>query len=266
MRVAIVTGAGRGIGRAAAECLSSDGVAVALVARTEEQVQDAASQIRARGAIATALAADVSNADEVADIAARTERELGGPCEILVNAAGVTGPVDELSDVEPEAWRTVVDINLNGVFLMCRAVLPTMRERGSGRIVNVSSGLARRAQPGVGPYSATKAAVTHLSRVMDAEGKDHGVRVFAIEPGVVRTDMNEFLTSQGTEGVRGSVVQMLRDMERDPGFVPVEESARLIGLAATGRADDLAGEPCSIYDPAVRARLSVGAHQAGSHS
>lgn len=256
MSVAIVTGGSRGIGRAVAEQLAGAGVAVAVVARTETQVHDAVDAIRAAGGTATGIAADVAGPGEAAEIAVRTERELAGPCEILVNAAGVTGPVEELADIDPEAWRTVVDVNLNGVFLMCRAVLPAMRERGSGRIVNVSSGLGRRPQPGVGAYCATKAAVTHLSRVMDAEAKAHGVRVFAIEPGVVRTDMNAFLTSQGTDGVRGSVLQMLRGLERDPGVVPVEESARLISLAATGHADDLAGEPCSIYDPAVRALVS----------
>jgi len=255
MQVAIVTGAGRGIGRAVAQELAARGAGVVLVARTEEHVQEAANEIRAAGGVASACAADVADPEAVSAVVEHAERELGQPCEILVNAAGVTGPVDELADIDPEAWRSTIDINLNGVFLMCRAVLPGMRDRGSGRIVNVSSGLGRRAQAGIGPYCASKAAVMHLSRVMDAEARGYGVRVFAIEPGVVRTDMNAFLTSQGTDGVRGAVAQMLRDMERDPGAVPVEESARLISLAATGQADDLAGEPCSIYDPAVRARV-----------
>jgi NAD(P)-dependent dehydrogenase (short-subunit alcohol dehydrogenase family) len=131
-----------------------------------------------------------------------------------------------------------------------------MRERGRGRIVNVISGLARRAQPGVGAYSASKAALLHLSRTVDAENRERGVRVFAIEPGVVRTDMNAFLRSQEPIGVRASVVQMLDGMETDPGFVEPEESAALIRLAATGQADYLAGEAASIYDPAIRARLS----------
>jgi 3-oxoacyl-[acyl-carrier protein] reductase len=256
MSVAIVTGAGRGIGRAVAGLLASEGATVALIARTDEQLQEAAAEIRTAGGTATPMAADVASPDGVAEIAGRIERELDGPCEILVNAAGITGPVDELADVDPEEWLGVVDINLNGAFLMCRAVLPAMRARRSGRIVNVTSGLARRVQPGLGPYSIAKAGLAQMSQVMDAESREHGVRVFAIEPGVVRTDMNEFLTSQATDGVRGSVVQMLRNLERDPGVVPVQESARLICLAATGGADDLAGEPCSIYDPAVRARLS----------
>jgi NAD(P)-dependent dehydrogenase (short-subunit alcohol dehydrogenase family) len=139
---------------------------------------------------------------------------------------------------------------------MCRAALPAMRERGWGRIVNLTSGLARRVQPGLGPYSTTKAAVLKMTQVMDAENKERGMRAFAIEPGLVRTEMSEQLRASAGDGVQASVRRMLEDMEHDPGLVAPEESAELIRLVATGEADELGGEPCSIYDPAVRARLS----------
>lgn len=255
-RIAIVTGGGRGIGRAAARALASTGVPVAVIARTGQEVQDTAEQILGAGGSATAVIGDVRDTGAVTDLTATAEEQLGAPCGILINAAGITGPVDELVDVDPADWQAVLDINVTGALAMCRAVIPGMRQHHSGRIVNVTSGLARRAQPGLGAYSASKAALLHFSRVMDAENRAHGVRVFAIEPGVVRTEMNAFLRSQEPTGVRRSVVEMLERMEADPGFVEAEESAELIRLAATGRADDLAGEAASIYDPAVRARLA----------
>jgi NAD(P)-dependent dehydrogenase (short-subunit alcohol dehydrogenase family) len=177
----------------------------------------------------------------------------------LINAAGISGPVDELADVDVSAFRQTLDVNVSGALAMCRASLVGMRRRGAGRIVNVISGLAHRVQPGLGAYSASKAALLHLSRVMDAENRNLGVRVFAIEPGVVRTAMNESLLGLSPTGIHASVIQMLESIERDPGFVEPEESAALIRMAATGRADDLAGDACSVYDPAVRARVSAGA-------
>jgi NAD(P)-dependent dehydrogenase (short-subunit alcohol dehydrogenase family) len=110
---------------------------------------------------------------------------------------------------------------------------------------------------GLGAYSASEAALLQLSRVMDAENRDRGVRVFPIEPGVVHTDMNRSLLAMEEPGVRASLLHVLRAIAVDPGFVEAEESARLIRLAATGRADDLAGEAQSIYDPAIRARLAA---------
>lgn len=259
--MAIVTGGGRGIGRACAEALGADGLAVAAVARTESQVAETAAHIEADGGVATAITADLANPESANAVAAEAEQRLGGPSEILINAAGVTGPVGELAEIEADELEATFATNLTGAFAMCSAVLPTMRRRGKGRIVNVISGLAHRVQPGLGAYSASKAALLHLSRVLDVENRPHGVRVFAIEPGVVETEMNKSLMSLDNSGVEGSIRRMLEDLERDPGFVTAEESAELIRLAATGHADDLAGDACSIYDPGVRARLMNGANR-----
>jgi NAD(P)-dependent dehydrogenase (short-subunit alcohol dehydrogenase family) len=150
-------------------------------------------------------------------------------------------------------WQATLDVNLTGAFAMAREVLPAMKARGSGRIVNVISGLAHRAQPGLGAYCASKAALLHLTRVIDAEARDAGVRAFAFEPGLVMTQMNRSLLSLEPAGVCASVIAMLNRLQADPGFVDAEEPAQPIRLAATGQADDLAGEACSIYDPGVRA-------------
>lgn len=255
--VAVVTGGGRGIGEATARELAAVGVAVVLVARTAVEVGRAAAEIRDEGGRAVALSADVALPASATATAAAAREHFGRPADILINAAGVTGPVVELAEVEQEAFRRVLDVNLVGALALSQAVLPPMRRNGWGRIVNVTSGLGRRAQPGLGAYSTSKAALTHLSRIMDAEEQHHGVRVFALEPGVVGSQMNEALRSMEETGVRAGVVQMLRDIERDPamGMVDARESARLIRLAATGQADDLAPDAASIYDPEVRARV-----------
>ena len=254
--VAIVTGGGRGIGQSTATALAADGFAVAAVARNEAAVERTAAEIQARDGRAAAIAGDVTDVQSVQQIVAAAERQLGGSCGVLVNAAGITGPVGEIAELDVDEWQATLDVNLTGAFTMSRAVLPAMKARGSGRIVNVISGLAHRPQPGLGAYCASKAGLLQLTRVIDAETKDSGVRAFAIEPGLVRTDMTESLQSLEPSGVRASVIGMLNQLEADPGFVQPDESAQLIRLVATGQADDLAGEACSIYNPSLRSRLS----------
>jgi NAD(P)-dependent dehydrogenase (short-subunit alcohol dehydrogenase family) len=257
--VAIVTGGGRGIGAAAAQSLASDGIEVVLVARSETETSQVAAGIEEAGGGALALAADVSE-DGAADMITRTaEEHFGRPCQILVNAAGITGPVAELAELDLASFRRVIDVNLTGGLRLAQAVLPAMKRQAWGRIVNVTSGLAHRVQPGLGAYSTTKAALSQLSLIMDAEARQHGVRVFALEPGVVQTRMNDQMRSLEPAGIRAGVVRMLQDIERGPGLVDEADSARLIHLAATGRADDLAGTPFSIYDPSIRARITSDA-------
>jgi NAD(P)-dependent dehydrogenase (short-subunit alcohol dehydrogenase family) len=253
--VAIVTGGGRGIGAAAAESLASAGISVVLVARGQSETTQVAAAIEAAGGSALALAADVSEDGAAGEIARAAQARFDRPAQILVNAAGITGPVAELSELEAGSFRQVMDINLTGALRMAQAVLPAMRGQGWGRIVNITSGLATRIQPGLGAYSTAKAALNQLSQVMDAENAGHGVRVFALAPGLVRSRMSDQLLSLEPTGVRAGVVQMLRDLERGPGLVEAADAARLIRLAATGQADDLAGTPFSIYDPGIRSRL-----------
>jgi NAD(P)-dependent dehydrogenase (short-subunit alcohol dehydrogenase family) len=257
--VAIVTGGGRGIGQSTATALAAEGLAVAAVARSEAAVERTAAEIQARDGRAAAIVGDVTDEQSVEEIVAAAERQLGGSCGILVNAAGTTGPVGEIAELDVDEWRATLDVNLTGAFAMSRAVLPAMKARGSGRIVNVISGLAHRPQPGLGAYCASKAGLLHLTRVIDAETRGSGVRAFAVEPGLVRTEMSESLLSLEPSGVRASVIGMLNQLEADPGFVEAEESAQFIRLVATGQADDLAGEACSIYDPSVRSRLPATA-------
>jgi NAD(P)-dependent dehydrogenase (short-subunit alcohol dehydrogenase family) len=255
-KTALVTGGGRGIGRAAGAALSRAGIGVALVARTTAEIEQSAAAIRDQGGVVVAVPADLGSVESADRVVQQASERLGRPPDILVNAAGMTGPVAALAEVEPAALRRVLDVNLSAVHALCRAAIPAMATNGWGRIVNVTSGLGRRVQPGLGSYSISKAALIQLSLVLDAEYRARGVRVFALEPGLVRSQMSQQLLRLPDSGVAAGVVRMLRDMQRDPGVVDAAESAQLIRLAATGQADDLAGRPTSIYEPDVRARLT----------
>ena len=188
-RVAIVTGGGRGIGRAIALRFAAEGAAVLVSARTEADVKGVADEIIARGGKSAWLAGDVSREAECAAIVAETEKRFG-PVSVLVNNAGVYGPVKPIEEITPEEWDGVMATNLRGAFLMTRQVLPGMYARKSGAIVNISSVAAKAAFSWGSPYTTSKAGLLGLTRVAAAEAARRGVRVNAICAGpVIETEM-----------------------------------------------------------------------------
>ena len=215
--VALVTGGGRGIGAAIARELAGAGMQVAVGGRTKKTVEAVAAEI---GGLA--LVGDVSRQAEVESWVARTEVEFGA-VTLLVANAGVMSPPGATWEVPVADWWRVFEINVLGVHLSCRAVLPGMLARGSGRIVNVSSGASYLPGGGSPAYGASKAAVSRYSELLAAEVGPAGVRVFHISPGMVRTDMT-----------RGLVPD-------DAPWTPPELAPRLVRLLASGRADALAG-------------------------
>ena len=184
-KVAIVTGGGRGIGRAVVEKLAAAGARVAAVARTGEEIDAVAREVEARGEACLARACDVS---AEADVGATVQevKAAFGPVDILVNNAGVfyDAPV---CDTPMGEWRRLFEINVLGAVNCVRAVLPEMLERGAGRIVNVCSTASHRAYVGQSAYCASKHALLGLTRVLAAETHDTGVRVHAVSPGGVDT-------------------------------------------------------------------------------
>ena len=188
-KTAIVTGGGRGIGRAIARKLAGEGAAVLVASRSSKEIDAVAAEIQQAGGRAKAVAADVSKLAECEKIV-RATREAFGAIDILVNNAGILGPVAPAEGTTPQQWDDVIAINLTSVFLMSRLVVPEMYERGSGAILNVSSIAAKAALPMNSAYAASKAGVSGLTRTMAAEGARKGVRVNAISPGPVGdTDM-----------------------------------------------------------------------------
>ncbi|MFJ4818084.1 SDR family NAD(P)-dependent oxidoreductase [Streptomyces sp. NPDC088801] len=194
-RTAVVTGAGNGLGRAIALALDAAGATVILVGRTESTL---AETQRLLTGPALTLVADTSDEESVAALTATLAEE---DVSILVNNAGVAGPVAPLWQLEVKDWDEVFDVNVRGLFLLCRALVPTMIERGDGDIINIASVSGKRPLARRTPYTASKMAVIGLSRTLAAELGPYGVRVNTLSPGPVdgpRMDRNFRLEAERT--------------------------------------------------------------------
>jgi NADP-dependent 3-hydroxy acid dehydrogenase YdfG len=192
-KVAIVTGATSGIGEATAKQLAQAGAAVALAGRRSERLETLAKEIENAGGKAIAVQTDVTKEDEAKALIERANSALGA-VDVLINNAGVMllGPVQ---DADTEEWRRMVDVNLMGLFYCTHSALPIMREQQSGHIVNVSSVAGRTASLGVAVYNATKWGVVAFSEALRQEVLHINVRVTAIEPGYVVTELQEHSTN-----------------------------------------------------------------------
>jgi NAD(P)-dependent dehydrogenase (short-subunit alcohol dehydrogenase family) len=183
-KVAIVTGGGRGIGRAIALRFAAEGAALALTARSEPELRSVAEEIEQAGGRAAAIPADVAQEADCQKIV-HGARKAFGPIDILVNNAAVYGPVQPAEKISAREWDEVLTVNLRAPFLLSRLVLPEMYERNSGAILNITSVAAKAAFQLNSPYSASKAGLLGLTRTLAAEAAQKGVRVNALSPGPV---------------------------------------------------------------------------------
>lgn len=186
-RTAIVTGAGRGIGRAIARRLAAAGANVAVAARTDEQLNETRRTIERAGGKALAVCADVSQAKDVQRLVDETLAAFS-KIDILVNNVGLA-PVAAIDQMEPELFDQIIAMNVRTVYLCSRAVWPLMADGGGGIIVNISSAAAYEPFPGFSAYGAAKAFVVAYTRALAAEGKSCGIRVHGVAPGAVETEM-----------------------------------------------------------------------------
>jgi NAD(P)-dependent dehydrogenase (short-subunit alcohol dehydrogenase family) len=216
-QVALVTGGGRGIGASIARELAQAGARVAVAARTKEQVEQVAGET---GGLALEL--DVTDQAAVERVVAETERELG-PIDLLCANAGIGGPDGKPWEVEPADWWHVLEVNVLGVFLCTRAVIPGMLERGRGRIVVTGSGAGYLPGASNTAYTTSKAGANRYAETLAKALEDTPVRVFLISPGLVRTEMTG------------------DNFADDAPWTPPELAPRLVHVLASGRADALAG-------------------------
>lgn len=198
-KVALVTGAGRGIGRAVALGLARAGAHVVLVARTEAQLREVASTIERDGGRDSVVVADVSANGAAGDVVTRAET-AAGPIDVLVNAAGISPSYARAEHLASADWDAVLRTNLTAPFLLCQTVGAGMLDRGSGAIVNVASIGALVALPRLAAYCAAKSGLVSITRVLAIEWAARGVRVNAVAPAFVRTDMTDELLAHPKHG------------------------------------------------------------------
>ncbi|WP_226665406.1 3-ketoacyl-ACP reductase [Metabacillus litoralis] len=200
-KVALVTGAGKGIGRAIAIALAKEGVSVGMLARTERDLIEVTKEIEAFGATSAYATADVSSIDEVNAAVEKITNSIG-KTDILINNAGI-GKFGKFLDLDPKEWKEIIDVNLMGVYYVTRAVLPQLIEKNGGDIINVSSTAGQKGAPVTSAYSASKFGVLGLTESLALEVRKHNIRVTALTPSTVATELayKENLTDGNPEKV-----------------------------------------------------------------
>ena len=246
-KIALVTGAARGIGRAAALELARRGATVVAGVRRVETAGDLEAELRAIAPASSVALCDVTSYEAVA-AAVDAAAALHGGLDILVNNAGVIEPIARLDEVDPAEWAASITVNLVGAMYACRAALPHMLARDGGAIVNVSSGAAGRPLEGWSAYCAGKAGLAMLTRSLHLELGERGVRAYGLRPGVVDTGM------QGV--IRASGVNEVSRLRRED-LASVDGPARAIAYLCEPAAADLSGGEVDIRDEGFRRRAGV---------
>lgn len=196
-KTVFITGASRGIGEFAARAFAGADANVVLAARSSEAIQAIAADI---GNQALAVVCDVADYDQVARAVAAATDAFGG-VDVLINNAGAVEPISHMATSDPNAWGKIIDINLKGVYHGMRAVMPGMKEAGSGSILTISSGAAHHPLEAWSHYCASKAAVNMLTKCVDQEARDMGIRAIGLSPGTVATQMQKEIKASGINPV-----------------------------------------------------------------
>jgi NAD(P)-dependent dehydrogenase (short-subunit alcohol dehydrogenase family) len=240
-KVALITGAGRGLGRATAAALSREGAAVALLSRTLSELDETAELISKEGGKALVLQADISDEIAVREAVNRTSQELG-PISILVNNAGVVGPAGPLHEVDPDDWNYTIAVNLGGARQLTQEVVPLMLRAGGGKIVNVTSGLADFVMPLFGSYSISKAGLNHMTRIMARELAASDIQVNGLDPGVMDTRMQEEIREMGPEILGKALHDQFVSFKTTGSLKPPEDVAKLSVFLCSNQSVGVTGE------------------------
>jgi NAD(P)-dependent dehydrogenase (short-subunit alcohol dehydrogenase family) len=254
---ALVTGAGRGIGRAIALTLSAAGAKVALIARTANDIQQVAQDIRRGGGEALAVAMDVTDPNAVRSVVEETEKAFGA-LSILVNNAGVPGPYGPIDVVDPSQWWAAQTINVMGPLLFMNAVIPAMRRLQRGRVINIVSNAGLQPVPHLSAYAVSKSTLIRLTETADLELRSTSVRVFALHPGNIRTDMARgTLASPEAQRWLADGLAVIRDRTPEESDADLERCREAVLALASGGHDSLGGRYLDIYDAALAAQAQT---------
>ena len=248
-QVAIVTGGGRGFGRAIAERLAQEGAAVCVTGRSRDQLDDVVRGIAAKGGHALAVTGDATNAADVARVIGETEAALGA-VTLLINNAGTPGPFGPIWHVDPEAWWAAQALHIKAPLLFMHAVVPGMISRKQGRVIVVSALAARWPAGYLSAYCTGKIAQTRMVEIAALEAKDAGVAVFAIDPGFVFTGIaEETMNSLEAQRWLPFMVERMREASKNPNATgDLEKCAQRCVDLASGKYDVLSGRYLELPD------------------
>jgi NAD(P)-dependent dehydrogenase (short-subunit alcohol dehydrogenase family) len=255
-QVALVTGAGRGFGKAIAKAFAAAGAAVTVTARSTKQIDATVAEIKAAGGKAFAVPGDVTHRKDVERVVSAAQRHFG-PATLLVNNAGLASPFGPIGTIDPDEWWASQAVHVLGPFLYMSSVLPEMIASRAGRIINVASLGGTRVEPNLSAYCIGKATEIRLTEQVAAEVKQYGISTFAIEPGTVYTDMAEATISDpaAQRWLPGMIAALRRIKEQNDPAAGLARCAQICLALASGRYDALSGRyltPDDDFDALVR--------------
>jgi NAD(P)-dependent dehydrogenase (short-subunit alcohol dehydrogenase family) len=248
-QVVVVTGGGRGIGQVLANSLADAGAVVAVAGRSADDLTKTVTEISARGGRAASVILDVADRDAVAAGIRQVERSYGR-IDLLINNAGLLGPIADLWEADPGEWWRTMEVHIGGAFLCSRAVLPGMISRGSGRIINVVSHAGVFRWPTCSAYSVSKAAVVKLTENLAVELRRHGVAVFAFHPGLTSIGLSEKAIAMQADlaSPKSRAIAWVRNEVASDRAVSPDRVADFVLALAKGQGDDLSGRYLTVFD------------------
>ena len=238
-QVAVITGAGRGIGKAIALAYAREGARLALAARSESELEQCVAAVEELGGEAISVRTDVTSQIATERLARRVAQHFGR-IDVLVNNAGISGPVGPLQDNDIAEWVDTINVNLTGTFLVCRAVVPVMIEQGGGKIINLSGAGVANAWSNMSAYCSSKAAVVRLTEVLAQELEGKGITVNALGPGSVHTTMWDKMTEDAAQA-GAEFIHELGLRVTSGGGASIDECAELAVWLASDESGGLSG-------------------------
>ena len=240
-KVAIVTGAGRGLGKASSLEMAKEGAFLVILSRTPSELRETAKAVKSLGRDVISMKADVSEPKDIEKVVDKTIEQFG-KIDILMNNAAIIGPVSPIFMVDKKDWNEVMNINLRGPYLFSKAAAPYMIKQGRGKIINVTSGLGEIVMPFLGAYSVTKAGLIHLTKIMSEELEGYSIQVNGLDPGVMDTRMQEKIRNFGPEILGDEIYHEFLSLKERGVLKPPEKVAKLAVFLASDESDSITGE------------------------